>query len=128
MAYIARARIVDWRTLTDGSDTSLVKAASSWTAQAKFPSSGASINLDVIVTKADASYTGSIFNQHDGMGDTGVPSKIVIPAGSTDLVFQNDFKPGLRLDPDDILTLNCEQAGSTQAGRGITVVGKYAVN
>lgn len=93
----------------------------------KIPSGGASVIFDVIVTKADASYTGSIFNQHDGVGDTGVPTKIVIPAGSIDLVTITDLKPGLTFQEQDRVTVNCDQIGTGPAGRVASIVVKIKV-
>lgn len=92
-------------------------------ASAKVPSDGDNIVLDVIIFKADLSYEGSIFNPDPPPGQ-----KILIPDGSTDVVFQNDFKPGLRFEENDILTVNVENVGTIAPGRVVTIVLKWAVS
>lgn len=86
--------------------------------QAKIPPTGADAHIDIILTKADGSFTGSIFGS----------TKIVIPAGSTDLITMDAsaFADVAFVD-DDILTVNVTQIGSDQAGRVVSIVLKWAV-
>lgn len=86
------------------------------TAKIKVPSVGADVHIDIILTKKDGSYTGTIFN-------TGV--FITLPAGSTSLVDVTNFKPGIKFDEGDIMTVNVTQIGSTQPGRTVAIVVKY---
>jgi hypothetical protein len=92
------------------------------TAKVKTPSIGADIHIDVILTKADASYTGTIF--------TGGTPYIVIPANSTALVTVPDasINTTLRFDDGDVWTINVLQVGSTQAGRNATIIVKWQLD
>jgi hypothetical protein len=86
-------------------------------AKIKIPSQGADVILDVILTKDDGSFSGSILN-----------NPIVLPQNATDIVTTVDFISPLHLDEDDILTINCTQIGSTQPGRVVTIVLKIKVD
>lgn len=83
------------------------------------PSVGADILLDVEITKADASYTGTIFASSPG---------ITLPAGSTATIDLTSFLTGMHFDQGDLLTINCTQVGTSQPGRGVVIVIKFKLD
>jgi len=87
--------------------------------KAKIPPVGADIWLDIWITKADGSYTGSIF---DG-------TLLIIPAGSSDWISldPSHFLAGLVLNDKDTLTVNVNQIGATTPGKEITIVLKWPI-
>ena len=95
-------------------------------AQIKVPPLGADLLADIIITKFDGSYTGSIFNQHTD--DTMIPTMIDIPQGDTDQVVITDFMPGLVFNEQDEFTVNITQVGSTQAGQVLSLVLKWTLS
>lgn len=83
------------------------------------PPIGADVHLDIILTKHDGSYSGTILP----------PSTVIsIPAGSTSVITQTAFKTGIHFDEEDVLTLNCYEIGSTQAGRQVACVCKFLLD
>lgn len=88
-------------------------------AKIKMPSVGQDVHIDIILTKHDGSYSGTIFG--DG-------TYIVLPANATDIVVNSDFMSGIRFDEQDILTVNVTQTGTTQAGKGVAIVLKYLLD
>jgi hypothetical protein len=84
------------------------------------PPVGADVHLDIILTKADASFSGTIFPVITG--------PIVFPAGATTVQVQVAFASGIHFDEEDILTINCYQIGSTQAGRQAVSVVKFLLD
>lgn len=84
------------------------------------PPTGAPAIIDIILQKNDGSFTGSIFGT----------TKIVIPDGSTALLTMDStfFADGIAFSEDDLLLINVTQVGSTQAGRVVAIVLKWAVS
>lgn len=115
------ATIIDMTVDVDVAPHYIVRRAgtpSSCRAQITIPPTGADAIVDIILTKFDGSFTGSIFGA----------TKIVIPDGSTDLVVMDDtFFADVKFDEDDQLTVNVDQVGSSQAGRVLSIVLKWAV-
>ena len=83
------------------------------------PCVGSDALLDIQIAKADSSYTGTIFPSSPG---------IDIPAGSTATLSLTSFLSGLHFDQGDLLTVNCTQVGSTQAGRGAVLIVKFKLD
>jgi hypothetical protein len=79
----------------------------------KVPPQGQSIIIDVILTKDDGTYSGSIFTGGE---------KLEIPANSTDVVFQDLVDSTLEIAPNDLITVNVEQVGTDAAGRVGTLI------
>lgn len=115
------ATIIDMAVDVDVAPHYIVRRAgipSSCRVQATIPPTGANAILDIILTKFDGSFSGSIFGA----------TKIVIPDGLPDLIVMDEtFFADVRFDEDDILTVNITQVGSTQAGRVVSIVLKWAV-
>lgn len=116
------ATIIDMAVDDDVAPHYIVKRAGtpvSCDVQAKIPPSGGAAILDIILKKADGSYTGSIFGS----------TKIVIPDGSTDLITLDKtfFASQAVFSEQDILTVNVTQIGATQAGRVVSIVVKWPI-
>lgn len=92
---------------------------SSLAADIKVPSLGADVIIDIILTKADGSFTGSIF----------ATTKIDLPAGSTNTLTLDSsaFATGITFDELDLLTVNVTQIGSTTPGSGVAIVINWTV-
>ncbi|MFN3326882.1 MAG: hypothetical protein ACK5AZ_25595 [Bryobacteraceae bacterium] len=76
--------------------------------------------LDIQISKDDGETWDSIFPAGDA-------NKLVIPDGSTALVTRTTFDPDHNvIAKDDLLRIDCLQAGTTVPGKGIEVVLRWA--